>query len=62
MTTYHSRILLSLAAKYAVASEICRHGTYAQLNLESKTRTDFLVFSEDDKIGRIAKEFMDPMY
>ncbi len=37
------RILLGLAAEYAVASELCRRGIYAQLTFGLPERTDLLV-------------------
>lgn len=40
------RELLSLAGEYAVASQLCRHGVYAQLTLGTHKRTDLLVESE----------------
>jgi hypothetical protein len=44
---------LSLAAEYAVASELCRKGIYAQLTLGNQKRTDILVLSERGKLARI---------
>ena len=38
--------LISLAGEYAVASELCRRGVYAQLTLGHHKRTDLLVESE----------------
>ena len=37
---------LSLAGEYAVASELCRRGIYAQLTLGTRKRTDLLVDTE----------------
>ncbi len=41
------RDTLGLAGEYAVASELCRRGMYAQLTLGHKKRTDLLVESGD---------------
>ena len=38
--------LLSLAAEYTVAAEICRYGIYAQLTLGPRKRTDILLENE----------------
>lgn len=38
--------MLSLAGEFAVASELCRRGIYAQLTLGSRKRTDLLVETE----------------
>jgi len=38
-----SKELLSLAGEFAVASELCRRGIYAQLTLGLRKRTDLLV-------------------
>jgi hypothetical protein len=39
--------LLGLAGEYAVASELCKRGMYAQLTLAQHKRTDILVESEE---------------
>jgi len=45
---------LSLAAEFAVASELCRRGIYAQLTLGNLKRTDLLVLdTEDHRMLRI---------
>ncbi len=41
-----SRETLSLAGEFAVASELCRRGIYAQLTLGLRKRTDLLVETE----------------
>ena len=41
-----SKELLGLAGEYAVASELCRHGLYAQITLGHHKQTDILVESE----------------
>ncbi len=41
-----SKETLSLAGEYAVASELCRRGIYAQLTLGTRKRTDLLVLTE----------------
>ena len=41
------RETLGLAAEFAVASELCRWGLYAQLTLGNKKRTDLLVHNEE---------------
>ena len=38
---------IGLAAEYAVASELCRRGIYAQLTLGNHKRTDLLVVNEE---------------
>ncbi len=38
--------LLGLSAEYAVASELCRRGVYAQLTLGPRKRTDILLETE----------------
>jgi hypothetical protein len=48
-----SRNTLSLAAEYAVASELCRRRTYAQVTLGRQKKTDLLVFGEAGKLARI---------
>ena len=41
-----SKDVLGLAAEFAVASELCRRGIYAQLTLGLRKRTDILVETE----------------
>jgi hypothetical protein len=41
------RETLGLAAEFAVASELCRRGFYAQLTLGNKKRTDLLIHDDD---------------
>ena len=53
MSERFSRNTLSLAAEFAVASELCRRGIYAQLTLGHQKRTDILVFSESGELARI---------
>ena len=51
---YIDRSNLSLAGEYAVASEICRRGIYAQITLGNLKRTDLLIFnSETEKMIRV---------
>lgn len=38
---------LALAAEFAVASELCRRGLYAQLTLGNKKRTDLLIHDDE---------------
>ena len=47
------RNTLSLAAEYAVASELCRRGIYAQLMFGNLKRTDLLVLTEDGNVARV---------
>jgi len=47
------REMVSLAAEFAVASELCRRDIYAQLTLGHRKRTDLLIFSEEDLLLRI---------
>lgn len=47
METRLSKEFLGLAGEYAVASELCRQGVYAQLTLGSHKQTDILVETED---------------
>ena len=47
------RHTLSLAAEYAVASELCRRGIYAQLTLGNLKRTDLLIFAEGGGVAKI---------
>ena len=48
-----SKLTLSLAAEYAVASELCRRGFYTQLTLANLKRTDLLVLAEDGNVARV---------
>lgn len=48
-----SQNALSLAAEFAVASELCRRNIYAQLTLGHQKRTDLLIFDEDNKLLRV---------
>ena len=41
---------LSLAGEYAVASELCRRGIYAQLTLGTRKKTDILTDTETAKL------------
>ena len=41
---------LGLAGEFAVASELCRRGIYAQLTLGNRKRTDLLVETEDSML------------
>lgn len=62
MPKQFSRTMLGLAAEYAVASELCRRGIYAQLTLGHQKKTDILVFSEAGEVARLevkAKEGSD---
>lgn len=45
-----SKETLGLAAEFAVASELCRRGIYAQLTLGNRKRTDLLVDAEDGRM------------
>ena len=53
MSATVSRSILGLAAEYAVASELCRRGIYAQLTLGNQKRTDILVFSPSGRVARV---------
>ena len=53
MSTEVIRGTLGIAAEYAVASELCRRGTYAQLTLGHQKKTDLLVFFETGDLARI---------
>jgi len=44
-----SKNILSLAGEYAVASELCKRGLYAQLTLGNYKSTDIVVFDENHK-------------
>ena len=43
MTTKVEKSLLGIAGEYAVASELCRRGVYAQLTLGNRKKVDLLV-------------------
>lgn len=47
------RSTLSIAAEFAVASELGRRGIYAQPTLGLQKRTDLLIFAEDGKLLRL---------
>jgi len=47
------RHTLSLAAEYAVASELCRRGIYTQLTLGNLKRTDLLALTESGNVVRV---------
>ena len=47
------RHTLSLAAEYAVASELCRRGIYTQLTLGNLKRTDLLALTETGNVVRV---------
>ena len=51
--TFISKETLGLAAEFAVASELCRRGIYAQLTLGNRKSTDLLVDAEDGQMLRI---------
>ena len=44
---------LGLAAEFAVASELCGRGIYAQLTLGNRKRTDLLIDDEGGKMLRV---------
>lgn len=46
MVTAISKETLGLAGEYAVASELCKRGIYAQLTLGNRKRTDLLIETE----------------
>ena len=48
-----SKECVGLAAEYAVASELCRRGVYAQLTLGNRKRTDILVDADAGTMFRI---------
>jgi len=49
-----SKNILSLAGEYAVASELCKRGLYAQLTLGNYKSTDIVIFNENhEKYVRI---------
>jgi len=45
-----SKELLGLSGEYAVASELCRRGLYAQLTLGHHKQTDILIESEEQMV------------
>lgn len=45
-----SKEALGLAGEYAVASELCKRGIYAQLTLGNRKRTDLLVETDDSML------------
>ncbi|MFW6122388.1 MAG: group I intron-associated PD-(D/E)XK endonuclease [Petrotogales bacterium] len=45
-----SKETLGLAGEYAVASELCKRGIYAQLTLGNRKRTDLLVETDDSML------------
>ena len=44
---------LGIAAEYAVASELCRRGIYAQLTFGNRKRTDILVMTQNGDFLRL---------
>ena len=48
MTTKLERSLLAVAGEYAVASELCRLGVYAQLTLGNRKKVDLLLDGENE--------------
>lgn len=50
-----SKEFLGLAGEYAVASELCRQGVYAQITLGNHKRTDILVETEDRMLRILVK-------
>lgn len=48
-----SQSTLSLAAEFAVATELCRRNIYAQLTLGHQKRTDLLIFSSDNRLLKV---------
>ena len=44
---------VSLSGEYAVASELCRRGVYANLTLGNLKRTDLLAFIDEGTVARI---------
>jgi len=45
--------ILGLAGEFAVAAELCRRNTYAQLTLGYRKRTDLLVLSEAGRFHKV---------
>jgi hypothetical protein len=50
MISVLSKETLGLAGEYAVASELCRRGIYAQLTLGNRKRTDLLVDNDSSML------------
>jgi hypothetical protein len=50
MNSSISKETLGLAGEYAVASELCRRGIYAQLTLGNRKRTDLLVETDNSML------------
>lgn len=50
MDSQLTKEMLGLAGEYAVASELCRRGIYAQLTLGNRKRTDLLVETDDSML------------
>lgn len=48
-----SRECISLAGEFAVASELCRRGIYAQLTFGNRKRTDILIMKENNQFIKI---------
>jgi len=48
-----SKECIGLAAEFAVASELCRRGIYAQLTFGNKKRTDILMMNEHETFTKI---------
>ena len=46
ITTKSDKSLISIAGEYAVASELCRRGVYAQLTLGNRKKVDLLIDGE----------------
>lgn len=53
---------LGLAGEFAVASELCRRGVYAQLTLGNRKRTDLLVDSDSNMIRIQVKSKQGPTW
>ena len=52
MTTKVDKSLVGIAGEYAVASELCRRGVYAQLTLGNRKKVDLLLDGEKE-IARV---------
>ena len=52
MTTKVNKSLVGIAGEYAVASELCRRGVYAQLTLGNRKKVDLLLDGEKE-IARV---------
>jgi hypothetical protein len=50
MISQLSKETLGLAGEYAVASELCKRGIYAQLTLGNRKRTDLLVETDESML------------